>query len=166
LQHLQSHKDIFKFLVTTFSFLVSFFLGVHFLGVLKQSLIIIPLWNHFEWILTTLLLCLTTFFLLCPTPFLTVPYHFSGKTQKVRGHSKKKRRSAPNFFCAPPLFIPCRCPWLGLPTLATFKLHSVTQCDSDACLITCSLRLAWLCKMESPSNQKLVATYNLADGRD
>jgi len=44
-------------------------------------------------------------------------------------------------------------------TLETFKLYSATQCDSDSCLI---IRLAWLCKMESPSNQKLVATYNLA----
>jgi len=42
--------------------------------------------------------------------------------------------------------------------LETFKLYSATQCDSDACLIT---RL-WLCKMESTSNQKLVANSNIA----
>jgi len=46
--------------------------------------------------------------------------------------------------------------------LETFKLYSATQCDGDACLII-GLRLAWLCKMESPSNQKLFATYNLPD---
>jgi len=44
----------------------------------------------------------------------------------------------------------------------TFKLYSVTQCDSDACLI---IRL-WLCKMESTSNQKLVANSNIACGKD
>jgi len=47
---------------------------------------------------------------------------------------------------------------LGLPTVTfeAFKLYSATQCDSGACLI---IRLAWLWKLESPSNQKLVATY-------
>jgi len=45
--------------------------------------------------------------------------------------------------------------------LETFKLYSATQCDSDACLI---IRL-WLCKMESTSNQKLVANSNIADRR-
>jgi len=41
--------------------------------------------------------------------------------------------------------------------LETFKLYSSTQCDSDACLI---IRL--LCKMESPSNHKLVADSYIA----
>jgi len=50
---------------------------------------------------------------------------------------------------------------LGLPTLETFKLYSATQCVSDACLI---IRLAWLCKMKSPSNQKLVANTKYASG--
>jgi len=38
----------------------------------------------------------------------------------------------------------------------TFKLYSVTQCDSDACLIM------WLCKMESTSNHKLVANSTIS----
>jgi len=45
--------------------------------------------------------------------------------------------------------------------LETLKLYSVTQCDSDACLI-----IRFLCKMESPSNQKLVANSNIAYGAD
>jgi len=39
------------------------------------------------------------------------------------------------------------------------RLRPILRHLSDACLI---IRLAWLCKIESPSNQKLVATYYLA----
>jgi len=46
----------------------------------------------------------------------------------------------------------------ALKRLRPSKLYSATQCHSDACLI---IRV-WLCKMESASNQELVANSNIA----
>jgi len=57
-------------------------------------------------------------------------------------------------------FLITRALHLSQLALETFKLYSATQCDSDAYLI---IRF-WLCKMESTSNQKLVANSNIAHG--
>jgi len=51
-------------------------------------------------------------FYCAPPLFFTVPHHFLGTTQKVMGHSKKNWRSTPKLYCAPPLYIPCRRPWV------------------------------------------------------